>query len=229
MQQGWCAGAFRRSRLGGSAIVLVLAMTGCSSAAPREDPNEPEPSQAPPAAQVDWVDSTKSVQLEGGWTVSACEGDAPLLCVARNGAPVGVVEATAYPVDSFDDLDPQGEASDNLRELAAGFVEALRQDRDAGCPEGYDFDPHDPVEIELGGNEALAYGYTGTMPDGSPSELNLQYSTIVGDRIISIVAIAYDEGGCPGRDDLSGFDSAQLAEVRDQLEALLQASPLPEV
>ncbi len=44
-----------------------------------------------------------------------------------------------------------------------------------------------------------------------------------------IVAIAYDEGGCPGRDDLSTWDSATLAEFRPLLEAVLRVTPLPAI
>ena len=83
-----------------------------------------------------------------------------------------------------------------------------------------------PQPITLGDTPGISFGYIGTMRDGSPSELNLQYAAVVGDQIVSIVAIAYDEG-CPGRDDLSGFRSSELAEFRPYLEEVLTTTPLP--
>lgn len=196
-----------------------LALPGCSG---------DEPAAAADAV-VDWDDPSRVAEFEGGWAVRACEGDAPLLCVDKDGAPVGVVEAAAFPVASFPDLEPAGDDDANLRALAAGFQEALRTDRAAGCGADYRFEPIEPEPFEFGGADGLAYGFSGTRADGKASELNLQYSTISGDQIVSVTAIAYDEGGCPGRDDLSSFDSATLAEFRPYLEAVLAATPVPAV
>ncbi len=198
-------------------VAAGLALTACGA------------SDAAEAPVVDWVDPAQAVELDGGWTVAACEGDAPLLCVARDGAPVGVVEAAAYPLASFPLLDPGAGDAANLRAIAADFVEAMRADRAAGCGTDYGFEPIEPEPFELGDAAGLAYGFTGTRADGAPSELNLQYTAIESGRIVSIVAIAYDEGGCPGRDDLSSFDSATLAAFRPHLEAILHATPLPAV
>ncbi|MEX2423613.1 MAG: hypothetical protein WD990_06515, partial [Acidimicrobiia bacterium] len=41
------------------------------------------------------------------------------------------------------------------------------------------------------------------------------------------VAPAYDEGGCPGKDDLISFDCETLEAFQPHLEALLTNSPLP--
>jgi hypothetical protein len=96
-----------------------------------------------------------------------------------------------------------------------------------GCGPDYGFDPFPVEDFVLGGTPGVSFGFLGTMPSGKPSELNLQYATIVGDRVLSIVAIAYDEGGCPGRDELSGFDSVTLRDFRPRLEEVLHESPLP--
>lgn len=180
-------------------------------------------------AVVDWEDPTKVAELEGGWTVRACEGEGPLLCVERGGETVGVVEAMLFPVASFDDLDPNGEPRENLELFAAGFIEAIGSDRAAGCGADYGFDPFPVEDFVLGGTPGVSFGFVGSMPDGKPSELNLQYATIVGEEILSIVATAYDEGGCPGRDDLGGFDTAALSEFRPRLEEVLLESALPDV
>jgi len=156
----------------------------------------------------------------------ACEGGAPLLCVEREGDFVGSIEWLSYPVSSFTDLDPSRTTSENLLVLANGFIEALAADRAVGCGSDYVVTPIEPTSFDLG-DEGMAYGFEGVMADGRQSELNLQYSTIVDGMVVSVVAAAYDDGGCPGRDDLSGFDSATLAEFRPQLERLLGGNPLP--
>ncbi len=207
------------------ALVASVLLIGCAPVNGMTDPDENPP---PPAVQVAWFDPTVVADLGDGWTASACDGGAPLLCIEREGVAVGTVEALAYPVDSFDDLDLTGDPADNLRILASGYVLALTTDRAVGCGADYQLRPVDPRDFPLG-DGGLAYGFEGRMPDGRPSELNLQYSTIVDGMIISIVAAAYDEGGCPGRDDSSGFDSAGLAEFRDRLEKLLIDSPLPDL
>ncbi|MGH8957074.1 MAG: hypothetical protein ACRDVK_00200 [Acidimicrobiia bacterium] len=135
----------------------------------------------------------------------------------------------SYPIGSFDDLDPRGDPRENLELFASGFAEAIGSDRAAGCGPDHGFDPFPVGDFVLGGTPGIGFGFVGTLPDGEPSELNLQYATVVGDQILSVVAIAYDEGGCPGRDDLSGFDSSTLAEFRPRLEAILHESPLPAI
>ena len=90
------------------------------------------------------------------------------------------------------------------------------------------FETFGPSPFDLGGAPAVAYGFIGTMSDGSSSELQHQYATIVGDDVVLVGAAAYDDGGCPGRDDTSTFDSATLAEARPHIERVLTASPLPQ-
>lgn len=187
------------------------------------------PTTSPASGVIDWDDPTVVVELGDGWTIQKCLGDGPFLCVERDGSPVGALEAMSYPVDSIDLLDPAADPADNLATFAEGFYEAIGTDRAAGCGDDYGFDPIGPNPVTLGGQEGIEYGFTGTMADGSPSELNIQYATIVGDQIISIAAIAYDEAGCLGRDDLSTWDSASLTEFRPYLKPVMEVTPLPEL
>lgn len=221
------------------ALILVVSISvACST--PTETPVNPTPSPTNPGTEpgeppggeeliVDWTDSSRAVMFDDGWGIAACEGDALLLCSDKGGAPVGTVEAAAYPIASFEGLDPEAGADENLEAFAEGFVEALGDDRATGCGPGYVFEPLEIRDFPVGGSQGVAFGFEGVMPDGSPSELNLQYATIVEDKFVSITAIAYDEGGCPGRDDLSGFRTADLVEFRPHLESILQGSPLPPI
>jgi hypothetical protein len=206
-------------------VLRLMLMTILACGGQGADPDVPPEGEG---RVVDWTDPDKVVEAEG-WTVTACEGDAPLLCVGREGVTVGVVEAISFPLDSFEDLDPSADPEANLERLAADFFEAIRSDREIGCGPGYQFDELPPEPFVLGGTPGMAYGLRGTMPDGSPSEFNLQYATISGDQILLITAVAYDEGGCSGRDDLSTFHSATLAQFQPLLEDLLHESPLPQL
>ncbi len=180
-------------------------------------------------ASIDWSDPTVVVTFDDGWTIHKCEGDAPMLCVEKDGEAVGSVEAAAFPISSFPDLDPKADDATNLEGYAKGYFTAFAEDRAEGCGADYAFTPIDTAAFDLGGTSGVSFGFVGTMPDGSPSELNLQYATIVDADFVSIVAAAYDEDGCPGRDDLSGFTSADLEAFQDHLELVLQESPLPPV
>lgn len=215
-------------RLCALTIGLTLALSACSATI--EPPPPSDQSDQPPGSSapiVDWIDSRKVVELEDGWTIQACEGDAPILCVFKDGSAVGGVEALAYPVRTLDWFDPEASPDSNLATLAEEFARVVGADRAEGCGTAYDFEPFVTEPFVLANTHGISFGFIGTMADGAPSEMHLQYATLVEDRIVAIAASAYDEGGCPGRDELSGFDTAALTEFRSQLERVLHESPLP--
>lgn len=191
-------------------------------------PDPTTPTTAVPAT-IDWSDPEAPVEAGDGWTVKACEGGGTLLCVYRGGAERGVVEALSFPLDSFEGHAPGDDPADTLDRIAADFLDSMESDRQAGCGEDYRFEPIPPAPFQLGGQPALSYGFAGARADGTPSELNLQYATVVDRHLVLVVAAAYDAGGCPGKDELLSFDSADLAEFRPNLERLLTASPLPDL
>lgn len=222
-------------------LTVVLAACVGSVSEPAETTSTPAPpppsstttiTTTPPTGGsdrvIDWSDSSP-VALEDGWTVRSCEGDAPILCVERDGNTVGGVEANAFPIASFDALDPGADDKTNLQLFARSFLDTFEADRAAGCGADYRFAPIDPEPFPLGGEVGITYGFVGTTADDEPSELNLQYATIQDDHVVTVVAVAYDEGGCPGRDELSGFDSESLAAFRPYLEEILKVSPLPDL
>lgn len=220
------------------AAVLAVTLAACTQTAEppgtAQTPVPTEPSTAVPDPDPDvdapilyWNDSSRTTELGNGFTASACPGDAPLLCVFKDGEQVGYLEALAFPIESFPDLDPDGDTDTTLARFADGFFDDMAADRATGCGTDYVFERIDPEPIVLGNTPGIVFGFAGSMPNGDPSEYNLQYATIVGDTILTTVAAAYDEGGCPGRDELSGFRSADLIELRPHLEPALYESPLP--
>lgn len=183
----------------------------------------------PPAgdAVIDWDDPAMTVTLADGWTVAHCEGEAPFLCVSKDGEVVGLVERFIADPNTYEVYDPAADDETNLRAIAAEFVQAFQTDRASGCGSGYVLEAFEPAVVSIGGNPGLVYGFTGTLADGTPSEHNLQFATLSHGRLIFLVAAGYDEGGCLGKDDTISFDSATLEALRPHLEALLEASPLP--
>ncbi len=218
----------RHNLIPAALLALAVVLSACGEAV--AGGGDPGLGPEQPSEAIDWNDPGRVVNFDGGWSVGACEGDAPLLCVERNGEFVGLVEAMSYRIDSFDDLDPAADPDVNLAAFAGGFFEALETDRRDGCGADYGFRPFEPEAFQLGTASGISYGFAGTMADGSPSELNLQYATIVGDDVLLITAIAYDEGGCPGPNgDLAGFDSETLEAFQPFLETVLAQSPLPQL
>jgi hypothetical protein len=189
-------------------------------------PGSTAPTTTVPAPTViDWDDRSTNVALPDGWTVTYCEGQAPFLCVAKDGDVVGVVEIFIADPLTYDAYDPAADDETNLRAIAAAFVDAFRDDRAAGCGSDYLLERIDPQLMDLGGVTGLVYGFRGTLGDGSPSELNLQYASLSHGRLVLLVAAAYDEGGCPGKDDMISFDSADLDEFGPRFLSLLESAP----
>lgn len=212
-------------------VVLALAAAACTSGAGAEPPDTvPDHLPDRDAAVFDWTDSRKIADLGDGWIVARCEGDGPFLCVARNGEPMGGIEAASYELSSFDSYDPAADVEATLRRIAADYAAVFDEDRAIGCGEDYRLRHLEPRSFVLGGTPGLAYGFAGSMPDGSDSELNLQYATIVDDRLLSIVVSAYDEGGCPGPDGIGHFlTTTDLETFVPLLEEALHVSPLPSI
>jgi hypothetical protein len=183
------------------------------------------PIEIPP--EIDWDNPDNAVSVGVGWTVARCEGDAPLLCVARDGGLVGIVEWFISDPHAYGVYNPSASDEANLRAMAADFVDSFTVDRAAGCGIGYVVEAIEPEPIELRDGTGLVHGFRGTMSDGTPSEMHLQYRAFSQGRLILLAASAYDEGGCPGKDDLVSFDSAGLEAFRPHLELLLALSPLP--
>ena len=215
----------RSNTVGQAVLVLLLACACLGNDASFNNTGPTRPAGS--AGIIQWSDPAHTADLGGGWTARVCEDAGSFLCIEREGVAVGTVEALSFPLSSFEDLNPAAATSVKLNAFAGGFHEAVRSDRTAGCPADYGVEFLGPERFRLAGEPGMFYGFVGTLGDGAPSELNVQYASIVGDQVIVLAAIAYDEGGCPGRDDLSSWDSIALSEFRPFLEPALENSPLP--
>jgi hypothetical protein len=109
---------------------------------------------APPETPVviDWDDRAMTVELGVGWTVSHCEGSAPLLCVARDGDVIGVIERFIADPHTYTVYDSEVDDVLNLRAIATDFIDAFIADRAAGCGQDYVLEPLEPETFEWGGH-----------------------------------------------------------------------------
>ena len=149
---------------------------------------------------VDWDVEADGVELAEGWSLHDAEGDGPFLEVRRDGEVAGLLETTSFPVESIDTL--RGGAGDDasrrasLRAYAEEFVSTFRADRAEGCGADYGYEPA-PIELFEGPDgPVVAYGFTGTLADGSPSEGIAAIAGIHDDQLVLVTATASDEGGC---------------------------------
>ncbi len=247
---GWHRPSSRLAALVRGLVVLLILVTACATTSPdpttapttRPDTDLPAPGDGPDVAPpdtsfdppldgslLDWDDPDATVAMGNGWTVHACFGDAPLMCFDHDGSEVAAIEAHPYPIDSFDALDPAAGDAENMEAFAAAFLAEFSADRAAGCGDDYRFEVIEPHPMQLGGRAGIAYGFVGTMPGGEPSEVQLQYATIRDDQVLLLNAQAYDDGGCLPPFEAGSFTSAQLLEIRQDLESLLTDIPLPQL
>jgi hypothetical protein len=192
-------------------VVAALVAVGVTVAAGGDE----EPDTHERAGPVfDWA-TAAPVDLGGGWTVLDAEGDGPFVEVRRNGRLVGFLEYMGYSIDG------------TLDQHVADYYEAIGGDR-AGAPvEGYRFVADRVVHATAADGPIVRYGFTGTMPDGSPSERTYQWAGVRRGRLVLLSAAANDPGGLFPPEGTE-FTTAQLEQLVERLDRLVRASGLPD-
>ncbi len=213
----------------------TAAPTETPTATPTETPTATptaEPTATPrerePATTVDWSDPSVVVNLGGGWRIAACEGDGLFLCVSRNGEHRAGLEASFFAISTLPLWDPGASDRQNLRAIARDFHESFAADRAAGCGADYQFEPVEFSPAEVGGRRGGTFGFVGTLADGSPSEMDVHWATVVDDHVMMVVAAAFDPGGCLAPDEGGSFETSELEDLRPELARVLADSPLPD-
>ena len=205
-----------------SLCLVVVSACGGSDGDPKADgPAAPSTTTtaAEPAAEqlaVDWEARTVTPATVGPWTIRFCEGEAPLICLHRDGEVAGAIEVNTFPRDSFADPD--------LADIAAASVRTFQADRKEGC--GTDYlvraDPVAPATV-LGDPDGLRYGWTATK-EGRVVERTRTYAATKDDTIVLLVAGALDAdgGGCIPR--MHEFTVEGLAAAEPTLDRLASAN-----
>jgi hypothetical protein len=175
----------------------------------------------------DWLARDLAVDLGGGFLLTHCEGDAPILCLSRDGESRGIVELSAFPVASLDEVRqalPQGPRA-ALEAHAGDHVRSLRADRIAGCGEGYTVTPLAFTVTEGPAGPVISYGFTGARRGEPVSERTVQWAALRGDDLVLLNLSGYDDGACVPAEGEGTV--ADVVEVERRLRPVVEANPLP--
>jgi hypothetical protein len=169
---------------------------------------------------VDWA--SRAVTLEvPGWTLEFCGGDAPFLCISREGEHLGSMELLAWPTDDYasmrEVLQNGGSGQEAMAAAVADLHATVEEDRKVGVGAGYELRGDPPVRLPVGGGEGLRSGFLGSV-DGRPMERVVQYRAIQSDSVYLLSANA-SAGAGPREGDfpLEGFD--ELMPLLDRIAA----------
>jgi hypothetical protein len=207
------------------AVALLLA-AACSGGGGEEGAGTT--TSTPATGAIDWR-HPEPLDAGDGWRLDDCEGDAPIVCVDRDGEPAGFLEVVEFPVASFDVMaEPLADGDDDaaLDALASSFGTDLAADRSLGCGEGYVVDPLPVTHLTTGDGPAVRYGLVGTTAGGEVSERVVQYAAIRGDSLVVLVAAAYDADGCLVAEG-EEFAPDVLEAFQPVLDRVVAASPMP--
>lgn len=217
-------------------VAASLAACGGGTATPIATPSElpsgspTVPSEAPsdlPPLVVDWED-LEPVDLGDGWVVRDCDGDAPLVCVDRDGEFVGLIELNTFPVPAeLEDAADADELVAAMRAWAADSLDGVVADRAQGCGAAYEVEVEAAVEQMVAGNPGVRYGFRG-IEDGAMTEYVISYATVADDQLWIVVADGAADGGCMGSDELQLFDPAVLDTFAPLLDRVVAGTVLPD-
>lgn len=193
-------------------VLLATVLAACADGSAGSDGDEegvaasttrPQPVETTiPVPSVAFRNDVPPVDLGDGWTVQSCEGDAPLLCVSRNGSPAGIIELAVFPVSSFaiggfQDAVAEGDDRKALGFLATDFVRTFRADRSEACGVDYEIEPTPTEDATVLGQPGIRYGYRAER-NGALVEIQANHGTIVEGDVVLVNAPAYAAGpeGC---------------------------------
>ncbi|HEX2054805.1 MAG TPA: hypothetical protein VHJ78_13910 [Actinomycetota bacterium] len=201
-----------------SAVALAaMLLSGCTSGG--ADAPAPDPTSSPPQATIDWENRPQStVALDGGFGVKACPGDAPFLCVERDGTVVGQIEYFSFE-------EPAGGGEDTLRNHVDEDYNTFRSDRE-GCSEGFEVETVEPETAQVAGEEGLRSEYSVVNADGDTVERYVKYWALSDGRVHLLAAEAQEEGTCSPSEG-TPFTAGGLEEFESSFEVLAERSRFP--
>lgn len=210
-------------------VLSPAAEPPTDAATPPTEPDDTEDRAGPDVGPIaaSWDAAAPPVDLPGGWRVVDCDGDAPLLCVERDGGTVGTLELNSFPL--ADDLAAaEGEAVRSaLRDFALSRHDAIAEDRRNGCGDDYVVEAEPATEVLMAGQPGVRYGFRG-VEGGVTTEHVVSYATVAADQLWIVVADGAAADGCMGDAELTLFDPEVLREFLPLLDRVVSGTPLPE-
>lgn len=202
-------------------MLLLLLPAACGGGETPETPvtgPTPNPGAAdtpPPQVTIDWsARPTEPVGLTAGFSVQACPGDGPFLCVARSAEPVGSIEYLTF-----------AGSGDILLNLIQGDYRSLAEDRESACP-GFRVETEEPLNASVGGAPGMRSQAWVVNADGQTVERYVKFWAVSGDRVHLLTAEAHEEGSCsPGEG--GQFREPVLTEFVPSFAAVAEGSRFP--
>lgn len=209
-------------RLGASLAAVVVLSSSCGDADPAPT-RSPRPSPAGEPIAADWADLAdfRPVEIDR-WRLLDCDGDAPLLCVERGGAPVGHLELLQFDRDTF------GPNARSLDALADDHEASFRRDRSSGCPESFEFVVHPRADVNVAGKDGVRTTWSVSDAYGNEVERVVTYFGLREDRVVLFGANGLTGDACIGREGGGDFTPGVLAGVVPVLDRVVAGSVLPE-
>ncbi len=225
------------------ALVLVTALAvGCTGpqAAPAPTPTPtPTSTETPTAEPTDapvvqpivasYAPGAPATALPDGWTIADCEGDAPLLCVGREGfdGVVGVLMFESFPLDrGLAAADGREAVLEALRANAQLRMESLVEDRAIGCGPTYDGSVEPMADLLVDGRPGVRSGFR-AVQDGEVVEHVVTYATVSAGQMWLLVAESARDGSCLDDAEMDLFAPDQLASFVPVLDRVVAGTPLP--
>ena len=220
-------------------LVVAMLATACRGDAEGEGgaggPAAPGPSRPSSTTVVnadvprvdDWLASDLSLALGGGIALTHCDGDAPVLCFSRDGGERGILELSSFPIASLDAV--RGAQAKGARAAleahVAEYLASLRDDRVAGCGDGYVVTALPTTFTEGPAGPVASYGFAGARRGEAVSERTVQWAALRGENLVLLNLSGYDDGSCVPAEGEGSVADAVAVEVR--LRPVVEANPLP--
>lgn len=211
-------------------IALTVVATGCGSVENAQPTGRSTTSATPTTTApftspaVDWNDRTSvRISLPSGWTIAACEGDAPFLCASTNeGVIDGTIMLVEYPALG------QPFTRENVEADAAELYRVTETDRQATCGADFHLEHEAVSSVPVGGKPGFRFGYQ--LRDATEKVTEHVVLHVVGDgtRTILINTAFSDPNGCPGEDpERIEFPIESLTAIEPYLDEIASKSVLP--
>lgn len=201
-----------------AATALMLLLAGCTADSPDPGPTTPAPTGSPgPEVAIDWSQRpAQPVELAGGFTAVACPGDAPFLCISKDGRTVGFVEYLSFAAS------PGGTLADVIQDDYRSFT----SDRETTCPDGFEVRTVEPASAGVGGGDGMRSEYSVVDESGETVERYVKYWMLAGDQVHLLSAEAQEEKSCsPAEGEV--FSDSLLSEFEDSFRAVAEGSRFP--
>jgi hypothetical protein len=189
-----------------------------------------------------WKTVLGKTSAPSGWSVSPCEGTAPLLCVSSQEKVLGTVEMGVYPLDQIpnfqkmlakvgisanskiDYQDPknQNQVTSALKIWTSEYYNALAQDRKIEYGSKITFSSQPPQTLQVGQLKGVSYGFAGRKKQGGLHEEHHGYVAFDG-KTLYVITTAFDTASTTGK-----FDNLEnLRNFEPHLPVIVQAVKLP--